>query len=136
MHKNATKCKQKTKQLVKNKHGASKNIDTFATYHLPTTAHLGRDTWADPTPLMTRPVVSFSVSSSSPIRAESPAARSSAPNLMGDLDGCPEEPPPRAPDRTGEAMEVPPCRTPRAQTAREDLAIKITPAADPHHPRE
>jgi Na+/H+ antiporter NhaB len=32
MHKNATKCKENIKQLVLNKHGASKIIDTFATY--------------------------------------------------------------------------------------------------------
>jgi hypothetical protein len=32
MHKNATKCKQNTKQLVY-KHGASNIIDTFETYH-------------------------------------------------------------------------------------------------------
>jgi hypothetical protein len=32
MHKNATKCKQNIKQLVLNKHGTSKIIDTFATY--------------------------------------------------------------------------------------------------------
>jgi hypothetical protein len=34
MHKNATKCKQNIKQLVSNKHGASKIIDTFATYQV------------------------------------------------------------------------------------------------------
>jgi hypothetical protein len=32
MHKNATKYKQNTKQLVLNKHGASKIIDTFMMY--------------------------------------------------------------------------------------------------------
>jgi hypothetical protein len=32
MHKNTTECKQNIKQLVENKHGASKIIDTFATY--------------------------------------------------------------------------------------------------------
>jgi hypothetical protein len=32
MHKNATKCKQNTKQLVYNKHGVSKIIDMFVTY--------------------------------------------------------------------------------------------------------
>jgi hypothetical protein len=32
MHKNATKYKQNIKQLVYNKHGASKIIDTFAKY--------------------------------------------------------------------------------------------------------
>jgi hypothetical protein len=32
MHKNATKCKQNIKQLVYNKHEASKIIDKFATY--------------------------------------------------------------------------------------------------------
>jgi hypothetical protein len=35
MHKNATKCKQNIKQLVQNKHGASKIIDSFATYQRP-----------------------------------------------------------------------------------------------------
>jgi hypothetical protein len=32
MHKNITKCKENIKQLVQNKHGALKIIDTFATY--------------------------------------------------------------------------------------------------------
>jgi hypothetical protein len=32
MLKNATKCKQNVKQLVENRHGASKIMDTFATY--------------------------------------------------------------------------------------------------------
>jgi hypothetical protein len=40
MHKNATKCKQNIKQLVQNKHGASKIIDTFATYQIPTDRYL------------------------------------------------------------------------------------------------
>jgi hypothetical protein len=32
MHKNAMKCNQNTKQLVQNKHGPSKIIDTFEMY--------------------------------------------------------------------------------------------------------
>jgi hypothetical protein len=34
MHKNATKCNETLSKWCKNKHGASKNIDTFETYHL------------------------------------------------------------------------------------------------------
>jgi hypothetical protein len=33
MHKNATKCNEKIAKWCKNKHGASKTIDTFETYH-------------------------------------------------------------------------------------------------------
>jgi hypothetical protein len=33
MHKNATKCKETLSKWCKNKHGASKIIDTFETYH-------------------------------------------------------------------------------------------------------
>jgi hypothetical protein len=35
MHKNATKCNETIGKWCKNKHGASKIIDTFETYHLP-----------------------------------------------------------------------------------------------------
>jgi hypothetical protein len=34
MHKNATNCNKILSKWCKNKHGASKNIDTFETYHL------------------------------------------------------------------------------------------------------
>jgi hypothetical protein len=34
MHKSATKCNEKIGKWCKNKHGASKIIDTFETYHL------------------------------------------------------------------------------------------------------
>jgi hypothetical protein len=34
MHKNATKCNETLSKWCKNKHGASKIIDTFETYHL------------------------------------------------------------------------------------------------------
>jgi hypothetical protein len=34
MHKNAMKCKETLSKWCKNKHGASKIIDTFETYHL------------------------------------------------------------------------------------------------------
>jgi hypothetical protein len=37
MHKNATKCNKTQSKLCVNKHGASKIIDTFATYHGPST---------------------------------------------------------------------------------------------------
>jgi hypothetical protein len=33
MHKNATKCNKTLSKWYKNKHGASKIIDTFETYH-------------------------------------------------------------------------------------------------------
>jgi hypothetical protein len=33
MHKNATKCNETLRKWCKNKHGASKIIDTFETYH-------------------------------------------------------------------------------------------------------
>jgi hypothetical protein len=36
MHKNATKCNETLSKWCKNKHGASKIIDTLETYHLPT----------------------------------------------------------------------------------------------------
>jgi hypothetical protein len=35
MHKNATKCNKTQGKWCKNKHGASKIIDTFETYHFP-----------------------------------------------------------------------------------------------------
>jgi hypothetical protein len=35
MHKNATKCNETIGKWCKNKHGASKIIDTFETYHQP-----------------------------------------------------------------------------------------------------
>jgi hypothetical protein len=35
MHKNATKCNETVSKWCKNKHGASKIIDTFGTYQLP-----------------------------------------------------------------------------------------------------
>jgi hypothetical protein len=34
MHKNATKCNETLSKWCKNKHGASKIIDTFETYHI------------------------------------------------------------------------------------------------------
>jgi hypothetical protein len=36
MHKNATKCNETLSKWCKNKHGASKIIDMFDTYHTPT----------------------------------------------------------------------------------------------------
>jgi hypothetical protein len=39
MHKNATKCNETLSKWCKNKHGASKVIDTFETYHAPAVAH-------------------------------------------------------------------------------------------------
>jgi hypothetical protein len=36
MHKNATKCNETLSKWCKNKHGASKIIDTFGTYHITT----------------------------------------------------------------------------------------------------
>jgi hypothetical protein len=38
MHKNATKCNETIGKWCKNKHGASKIIDTFETYHCTTAA--------------------------------------------------------------------------------------------------
>jgi hypothetical protein len=35
MHKSATKCNETIGKWCKNKHGASKIIDTFETYHIP-----------------------------------------------------------------------------------------------------
>jgi hypothetical protein len=35
MHKNATNCNETLSKWCKNKHGASKIIDTFETYHTP-----------------------------------------------------------------------------------------------------
>jgi hypothetical protein len=37
MHKNAMKCNETLSKWCKNKHGASKIIDTFETYHSSTT---------------------------------------------------------------------------------------------------
>jgi hypothetical protein len=37
MHKSATKCNETIGKWCKNKHGASKIIDTLETYHLPLT---------------------------------------------------------------------------------------------------
>jgi hypothetical protein len=34
MHKNATKCNETLSKWCKNKHGASKIMDTFETYHI------------------------------------------------------------------------------------------------------
>jgi hypothetical protein len=53
---------------------------------------------------MTNPDASFSVSNSSSILAESPTARSSAPDLAGDLDGVLDELPPLAPEPFGDAI--------------------------------
>jgi hypothetical protein len=39
MHKNATKCNKTQSKWCINKHGASKIIDTFETYHAPTVAN-------------------------------------------------------------------------------------------------
>jgi hypothetical protein len=39
MHKNATKCNKTQSKWCKNKHGASKIIDTFETYHVPIVVH-------------------------------------------------------------------------------------------------
>jgi hypothetical protein len=36
MHKSATKCNETLSKWCKNKHGASKIIDTLETYHIPT----------------------------------------------------------------------------------------------------
>jgi hypothetical protein len=38
MHKNATKCNETLSKWCKNKHGASKIIDTFETYQPPTSS--------------------------------------------------------------------------------------------------
>jgi hypothetical protein len=40
MHKSATKCNETIGKWCKNKHGASKIIDTFETYHSTSLAHL------------------------------------------------------------------------------------------------
>jgi hypothetical protein len=40
MHKNNTKCNKTQSKWCINKHGASKIIDTFETYHLPIIAFL------------------------------------------------------------------------------------------------
>jgi hypothetical protein len=42
MHKNATKCNKTLSKWCKNKHGASKIIDTFETYQSPPAA-IARD---------------------------------------------------------------------------------------------
>jgi hypothetical protein len=41
MHKSATKCNKTIGKWYKNKHGASKIIDTFGTYQVPTGQLLG-----------------------------------------------------------------------------------------------
>jgi hypothetical protein len=43
MHKNATKCNKTLRKWCKNKHGASKIIDTFETYQILVHAHMFRD---------------------------------------------------------------------------------------------
>jgi hypothetical protein len=51
MHKNATKCNETLSKWCKNKHGASKIIDAFETYHLSsekTEAATREDTTVDP----------------------------------------------------------------------------------------
>jgi hypothetical protein len=50
MHKNATKCNETLSKWCKNKHGASKIVDTLETYHLcsaiePSTKHMDRQKW-------------------------------------------------------------------------------------------
>jgi hypothetical protein len=53
MHKNATKCNKTQSKWCINKHGASKIIDTFETYHFSgrdcggksITGHPGKDSW-------------------------------------------------------------------------------------------
>jgi hypothetical protein len=42
MHKNVTKCNETLSKWCKNKHGASKIIDTFETYHVAKKKPLGR----------------------------------------------------------------------------------------------
>jgi hypothetical protein len=42
MHKSVTKCNETIGKWCKNKHGASKIIDTFETYHRATAADLDR----------------------------------------------------------------------------------------------
>jgi hypothetical protein len=50
MHKNATKCNETLSKWCKNKHGASKIIDTLETYHAPPMTFVGyrehRQLWA------------------------------------------------------------------------------------------
>jgi hypothetical protein len=41
MLKNATKCNKTLNKWCKNKHGASKIMDTFQTYHEPKSVHKG-----------------------------------------------------------------------------------------------
>jgi hypothetical protein len=43
MYKNATKCNETIGKWCKNKHGASKIIDTFETYHSPVVEDVARD---------------------------------------------------------------------------------------------
>jgi hypothetical protein len=48
MHKSATKCHEILGKWCKNKHGASKIIDTFETYQPPaSTTHLAAQTWGE-----------------------------------------------------------------------------------------
>jgi hypothetical protein len=52
MHKSATKCNETVGKWCKNKHGASKIIDTFETYQRPTTDNLYRQASATKVPLI------------------------------------------------------------------------------------
>jgi hypothetical protein len=45
MHKNATKCNETLSKWCKNKHVASKIIDTFEMYHLTLLMTTARETW-------------------------------------------------------------------------------------------
>jgi hypothetical protein len=57
--------------------------------------------------LITKHVASLSVRRRSPILADNPAARSSAPDFAGDLDGNLLEPEALADELDGETMETP-----------------------------
>jgi hypothetical protein len=52
MYKNATKCNKTIGKWCKNKHGASKIIDTFQTYHQATGSGAGKASIAEPEEVM------------------------------------------------------------------------------------
>jgi hypothetical protein len=114
---------------------------------LPTTAQRGRGAEDDPISPITSPVASLSVNMRSPIRADKPAARSSAPVFAGDRAGVTRgRPPPLAGDLCSFAMpqKLDPAPRPSEEAARAPLPASERPTSpsrsDPppetHHPRE
>jgi hypothetical protein len=115
----------------------------------PTTTQQGRGTCAASTPLITSTEASLSVNSRSPSFANRPTARSSPPDLVGDLDGALanvlDELPPFAGDRDDEAITDPlpllsrentGCRIPPPPPREPKLAVEIRSTDETTTPKE